>query len=339
VKLTIGIKALNEQAHIAAALSSAIEAARPFNGEVLLADSGSTDKTLEIARKLPVRIVQLADVSQRCCGAGAQLAFQNSTGEYFYLLDGDMVIMPDFLPAAIAFLESNPGVAGVGGRVREMITDGHEFQIRAKTTQSDHNWLPGSVDSLDCGGLYRVSAIKVVGYFADRNLHAFEEFDLAARLKNKGLDLARINITAVNHYGHKMEGYRLLWQRMASGYASASGEILRAAIGRPHLIFVLRNLAHIRYGLLVICWWSILGFFAFAPLPIPNRIIILLILAISPILFLIYRRRSWTLGLYSFVAWNVNALGLIIGIFRSRISPESPLATIDVRTCPENLCG
>ena len=90
MKLTIGIKTLNEERRIAAALASAVEAARPWQGEIILADSGSTDRTIEIARNFPVKIVQLADEADKSCGAGAQLAFQYARGEYFYLLDGDM---------------------------------------------------------------------------------------------------------------------------------------------------------------------------------------------------------------------------------------------------------
>ena len=81
MKLTIGVKALNEEQRIAEALTSALRAAEPFGGEVVLADSGSTDRTLEIASTLPVRIVQLADPSERSCGAGAQLAFQQADGD------------------------------------------------------------------------------------------------------------------------------------------------------------------------------------------------------------------------------------------------------------------
>src|ERR1700680_5080479 len=108
MKLTIGIKALNEERHIEMAILSAIDAAKPFGGEVVFADSGSTDKTIQIARRFPVRILQLADTQERSCGAGAQLAFQHARGTYFYLLDADMVLDPSFLPIAIKYLEMHP---------------------------------------------------------------------------------------------------------------------------------------------------------------------------------------------------------------------------------------
>ncbi len=78
MKMTIGIKAFNEERHIAASLASAVDAADFLGAEVILADSGSVDRTVEIARQFPVRIIQLADPTERSCGAGAQLAFQDA---------------------------------------------------------------------------------------------------------------------------------------------------------------------------------------------------------------------------------------------------------------------
>lgn len=330
MKVTVGIKALNEERHIAAAIESAIEALKPLDGEIILADSGSTDRTIEIARRFPVSVVQLANWSERCCGAGAQLAFQHASGDYFYLLDGDMVLDPAFLQAGIAYLQANPEVAGVGGRVREMNTDSHEFQIRADTVARGGSWQTGFVDRLDCGGLYRTAAVREVGYFADRNLHAFEEFELGARLQAKGWKLARIDAAGVDHFGHRIDGYSLLWKRFNSGYSGASGEVLRGALGNPHLGVVLRRLAHVRHAMVVMAWWLALLVVLVAPLAISDRLFILLLLLCAPVSFLAWRRRSLALGLYSFVAWNVGALGFLGGMFRKRTAPERPLASVVV---------
>jgi glycosyltransferase involved in cell wall biosynthesis len=324
--VTVGIKALNEETHIAASLASAIEAVRPLGGEVILADSGSTDRTIAIAQRFPVRIVQLADTSERSCGTGAQLAFQHARGDYFYMLDGDMVLDPGFLTAGISYLEAHPDVAAVGGRINQRNTDGEEFQIRSKMARKDQHWTPGIVDRLDCGGLYRAAAVREAGYFADRNLHAFEEFDLAARLASRGWKLARIDHPAADHYGHTMGGYRLLWRRMRSGYAGCVGEVLRAAIGQPHLPIVLRRLSHLRSGAAVILWWALL----IACLLTSPWLCLALLLA--PLALLTARRGSLRLGLYSLTSWNVIALGLITGFLRGRAPPVEPLRSVELST-------
>lgn len=323
--VTVGIKALNEAKHIAAAIRSALVAVEPFGGEVVLADSGSSDATLDIARSFPqVRIVQLADVSQRCCGAGAQLAFQAANMPYFYLLDGDMILDPDFLVHGMAFLEGHREYAAVGGRVREVETANLEFALRAQQIAKADARREGQrvdVDRLDCGGLYRASAIHGLGYFADRNLHAFEEFELGARLVAANWKLARIDVPAVDHFGHDLDNMALLVRRMRSGYTGATGEVMRAGLAGDHWAVVARRFAHLRHGLIVIIWWGLLlatlltGHMAGAG-----------VLLLAPLAFLWWRRKRLSLAVYSYLNWNVTAIGLLQGLLRKRTPPDRPLA-------------
>src|ERR1041385_4468258 len=114
-KVSVVIKALNEEAHIAVAIESAIAALEDMDGEIILADSLSTDRTVEIASTYPIKIVSLDRGEDRSCGAGGQLGYQYSSGDYICLIDGDMRLHPSFLAAAIRHLELVPALAGVGG--------------------------------------------------------------------------------------------------------------------------------------------------------------------------------------------------------------------------------
>jgi glycosyltransferase involved in cell wall biosynthesis len=336
--LTIGIKALNEEANIAAALASACAAVAPFGGEVVLADSGSTDETVQIAlgfaaRGEPVRVIQLPQGAFRSCGTGAQLAFQHARGRFFYLLDGDMVLDPEFVREGLAFLQANPGFAAVGGRVLEARTDSIEFQLRAQSDAVKGSSVSGEVDRLDCGGLYRSEAIHGVGYFADRNLHAFEEFELAARLRANSWKLARISVPAVHHYGHVTGGYRLMIKRLRSGYAAGPGEVVRAALGSRHFGRVARDFSQLHLGIAVWGWWVLLVLCLCTGqwLGLAGALLV-------PFLFLSWRRRGLRLGLYSLAVWNINAIGLAQGLCRARqpalamipahelsVSPDRPI--------------
>lgn len=336
MNIAIGIKALNEERHIAAAIASALAAcARVGGGDVILADSGSTDRTVEIARGYPgVRILQLADPAERSCGTGAQLAFQTVDADFFYLLDGDMVLDPAFLEHGLAFLTTNPGHAAVGGRVREANTGSIEFELRARNDRIKGSAIAGDVDRLDCGGLYRVAAIRALGYFADRNLHAFEEFDLGARLGAAGWKLARIDVPAVDHHGHSAGGYRLMLRRLRSGYAGGPGEVIRAAWGQPHWWHVVRRFAQLRYSIAVFGWWTALAGLAAAGLAGAASWVWLALLGVAlfPLGFLVVRRRSARVGLYSLVTWNVIAIGMVQGLMRRRRGTVGMIAARDVST-------
>jgi hypothetical protein len=240
------------------------------------------------------------------------------------MLDGDMVLTPDFLATGIDYLKEHPDVAGVGGRVRQKNTENVEYRIRADTNEADSQTGSGTVDRLDCGGLYRAHALKSVSYFADRNLHAFEEFELGARLQAAGWKLARIDAPAVDHYGHTGAGFRLLLKWLRTGYAGAAGEVLRGAIGQPHLPIVVKQLGHVRNAVVVIVWWLCVLYFVATWWPVG------LALVIVPLLFLTFRRKSFSLALYSFAMWNVYAYGLIAGLFRRRVSPATKIDDVEL---------
>jgi cellulose synthase/poly-beta-1,6-N-acetylglucosamine synthase-like glycosyltransferase len=134
--------------------------------------------------------------------AGRGQLFQGARGDFFCLIDGDMQLHGAFLREGLAFLAAHPAMAGVGGHVREVEVANAEFAIRAAATAARADMRPGPVDRLDCGGLYRVAALREVGWFADRNLHAFEEMELGARLAARGWELARMDCPGVDHHGH-----------------------------------------------------------------------------------------------------------------------------------------
>jgi glycosyltransferase involved in cell wall biosynthesis len=259
VKVSVVIKALNEESNIRRAIESSLTAAAPFGGEVIVADSGSTDRTVEIASAFPVTVVQLAHPEERCCGISPQLGYQHSHGDYVYLLDGDMDLNPAFVDRAIRMLDADPGVAGVGGYIGEMLVANFEFEQRDRRLVDGRLSHPAEAGHLAGGGLYRRTAIDDVRYLSDRNLHANEEYDLGVRLRSKGWRLIRLEDHAADHYAYNLGSYRLLLHRAKSGYILGSGEVLRAALDGGYLARVLRELRPIRaYGFAVALWLAVL---------------------------------------------------------------------------------
>lgn len=321
--VSIIIKALNEAAHIARAIETSLAALQGVDGEVVLADSGSTDSTVEIARRYPIRIVQLNDAADACCGAGPQLGYQHAHGRYICLIDGDMELDPGFLSAAISALDADPRLAGVSGSVEELNLDSLEYVRRTRRTSSDMK--PGEVDRLNGGGLFRREAIVSVGHFSDRNLHGHEEFDLAVRLRAGGWRLARLPVRFVGHHGHTTEAYRLLLRRWRTRYLCGSGEVLRASLGTGHLKRTLRGLPEIRLWIAVAGSWAACLLWAAAAPDTGMRIVGVASILLAPVAAMIWRTKSAALGLYSVVAWHLPALGFIIGLLRPRVSPGQPL--------------
>jgi glycosyltransferase involved in cell wall biosynthesis len=318
--VSIIIKALNEERHIAGAIESAIAALGGIGGEVILADGGSTDRTVEIARGYPIVIVRLNRIRDRCCGSGAQLGFQYSRGQYLMLIDGDQQLHPAFLPAALEVLRQNPGLAGVGGAVTECGVVNEEYEQRSKRHDPDRR--AGPVTRLNASGLYRRTAIESIGYLTDRNLHGAEEFDLGARLHAAGWTLVKIDGPVVDHNPHTGSAYRLLLRRIFNKNAFAIGELFRAAIGRRHFWLVIGKDRHCFLCLMVTGWWIAIGL-AMLALRGWSAVFVPAVILLLPFVVMSLRWRSVRLGLYSVTAWNVFALCFWPGLLRSRIAPAS----------------
>lgn len=327
--VSIVIKTLNEEKNIARAVESALAGLAEVGGEVIVADSASSDRTIEIASRYPVTVVQLAHPQERCCGIGPQLGYQFASGEHLYILDGDMQLRPDFLGEALRFLQANPGAGGVAGLVVEHNLDSLEY--RARVERGAVHMQAGQVDRLDMGGLYRRSAIEQVGYFSDRNLHSYEELDLAVRLRAAGWTLHRIAIPAVDHQGHDVPAHKLLLKRWKSRYINGVGEVIAAARGGAHRPLLLAALREAKlYAAFSL--WLLLGLLAAALQPDAARALGVLALTVAlPWLAFVARKRSLAAGSYALVSLTLHVGGLLRGLLSRRQPPQERIAAREIK--------
>lgn len=330
--VSIVIKALNEEKNICAAIESSLAAVAKVGGEVVLADSCSTDRTVELASKYPVRVVQFANSSERCCGAGPQLGYQHARGEYIYVLDGDMKMCEGFIEEAVSFLAQHPEVGGVSGRLVELNTESLEYRERASRHHS--HLQPGEVDRLDGGGLYRRIAIEESGFLSDRNLHSYEEFDLGVRLRSMGWKLWRLPLNSCTHYGHDAPPYQLLVRRWKSKYVCGMGELVRGAIGQPHFKLVVRGVRELKLYAAVLAWWAVLAsVFAWPLGPAESAAVFAGVLAL-PFVVMAWRKKSFSRAVYAVTSWCFNAAGMVLGLLRPRVAPRARIASVVVHEPP-----
>lgn len=325
--VSIVIKALNEEAKIAACLESCVAALREVggHGEIVLADSVSTDRTVAVAAAFPVRIVQFKHVSDRGCGAGVQLGFQHARGEFVFFVDGDMVVQPGFLPVALAELQADAGLGGVAGLLVDVAVrnafDRHRVVKGVSTTARAERWLNG-------GGVYRRQAIeKAGGYAADRNLKGWEEAELGMRVRAAGFHLKRIDVPAVHHDGHSQGTLQLLRSLWRSGRAFASGVLLRQAMGHPWCKDALRMLVH---PIVATLWWlvglcaALLSWGSGSPAALLGWAVVTL----AGVLLVVGVKRSASAGLMSIGLWHFWALGLLRGLLLRRVHPSERIESI-----------
>ena len=105
--LSIIIPTLNEEDYLPLALAS-IKSQQPAGFEVIVADAGSTDKTLEVARSFNCRIVE-GGLPARGRNNGAKYA----KGDILLFLDADVILPQGFLQKSVEEFEKR-GLAIAG---------------------------------------------------------------------------------------------------------------------------------------------------------------------------------------------------------------------------------
>ncbi|MEQ1922879.1 MAG: glycosyltransferase family 2 protein [Pyrinomonadaceae bacterium] len=188
MKLSIVIIGRNEQSGIAKCVEAAQAAAREIGGaEMIFVDSHSTDRTVEIVRGFGVTVLDLSAGLRLSPSAGRYAGSQDATGEYILFLDADTLIYQGFLQRAISYIESDPRLAGVNGRIDDVSESG-EFILELDERfdePTDVKWLRGPA----C--FYRRAALLEVGSF-DPELAMEEEAELGLRLIKNGWRLSVI---------------------------------------------------------------------------------------------------------------------------------------------------
>ncbi|HVW64818.1 MAG TPA: glycosyltransferase [Nitrosospira sp.] len=319
MRLSILIKTYNEAEKIETCLRSVLEAIRGIEGgvEIIVADSLSTDATIEIVKNYPAKLVQLRDASDRGCGTGVQLGFQHAAGRFVYLLDGDMELQRSFLLQALEMIESNDEIGGISGialdkRINNWF-DRHRLKTKSILEPRDMEWLGG-------GGLYRRAAIEQAGgYAGNRNLKAYEEAELGLRLRSRGWRLMRIPVLAILHTGHVDSTYSLVARHFRSGRLDSGGVLLKIAITEPWRGRVARLFIHPLCTLLYwFCWLVCLVFVndwrVFSALAV---------LGLSIYIASAVKKRSLTDAFISLLLWHVTALGILRGLMIQKWQPPA----------------
>ena len=330
--LSVVVKCLNEEVNLERCLRAlaAELSGQPYASEIILADSKSSDRSVEIAQGFDVTIVQLAQAADRSCGAAGCLGWQFVRGDFVFQLDGDHELVPGFLGQAFAAMRGDGQLGAVGGRVVEM-SDGLEY--RERQLRSECKPVSGLVGYVPSCGLYRTAAIRQAGYFTDRNLHSNEEFELGLRLRAHGWRLLILETPSVKHYGHRDASVALLARRWRTRFMQGHGEVLRAAWGKSYFS---EAVWYCRLSFMTIAWWCVLVGFGLSPLVLPSAdsrmvVAMLLGLAVLPFAILLSRKGSVNRAVYALLALQFSAAGLIAGVFARRVDAAMPLEAVVLR--------
>lgn len=194
---------------------------------IIYVDSGSTDNSVTEARARGIDVISL-DLSVPFTAARARnegIAMLGEEFRYVQTIDGDCEIQPGWLNTACNFLDNNPKVAGVAGRLRERHPEATIWNRLA-----DDEWDVPKGETEEVGGiaLLRCAAVAEVGGYRE-DLIAGEEPEMCLRLRRAGWQIWRLDDEMAWH-DIAMTRFSQWWLRAKrAGYAYAEGAALHGA--------------------------------------------------------------------------------------------------------------
>ena len=188
----------------------------PITYEIILADDGSTDKTVDAQIQYPgIRIIQ----SPQNVGflRNCNHAAPHARGRYIVLLNNDTIVLPHWLSSLYDTLENDATAAIAGskmlyatGKIQEagavLFRDGSDTHIgRGKHRHTPLFNIQRETDCISgCSIIIRKSFWEAVGGFDERYKDAyFEDYDLAMTARAHGMRVIYQPKSEVIHFEHQ----------------------------------------------------------------------------------------------------------------------------------------
>ncbi len=231
--LSIIVPTLNEEKALGDTLQR-LRNLRSFEHEIIVSDSGSTDRTMEIARRGADRVVRYEDLP-RNAARGRNEGAKVAKGNFLVFLDADVSIVnvEVFFAKALAAFANDPGLVGIVPRIR---IDADHRTRGDRVSYVFVNLIMLVLNNvLHIGGgsgelqMVRADAFRNIGRYAE-HLFIGQDNDLFARLTKLGKTRLIADLW-VEHPGRRARavGWLRLWREWVMNWVSVKFR------GRPWL--------------------------------------------------------------------------------------------------------
>lgn len=186
-KVSLYIPCYNAERYIKECLDSVINQSYKID-EIMVIDDGSTDKTVDIAKNYPVRIISLKE--NKGLVACRNIAFKEAKNEFVAALDADCVASPQWLERLMeCFL--NDDIAGVGGILveRHTLSVADEWRSVHMAQQWGAELLENPPFLYGNNTVFKKKSVEKVGFYNERYRTNYEDIELSIRIYNCGLRL------------------------------------------------------------------------------------------------------------------------------------------------------
>ncbi len=217
--VSVVVPLLNEEPYIERLARSLLEQDYPRDRyEILVADGGSTDRSLEILRRVDREgRIRILDNPGRTAPAALNVALAAARGEVITRVDGHSYVAPDYLRQIVRVMEET-GEAVVGGPVQmEADTPFRRALVEALYSRIGVGSVPyrtlrrrAYVESLQTGS-FRREVLERVGPF-DETLAVVEDLDMNTRIRKAGYRL--LLDPSIRFWYYPRPNLRALWRQI-----------------------------------------------------------------------------------------------------------------------------
>lgn len=187
-RCSIVIRCYNEEQHIGRLLSGLMQQTLKDELEIIVVDSGSTDATVPIASRYPIKLVTIRP-EEFSFGRSLNLGCQHATGEFIAIVSAHVYpVYTDWLEQMLKPFE-HPDIALVYGKQRgNEVTKYSEHQIFAHWFPEQSNFLQTHPFCNNANSVVRRSLWQQFSY--DEALTGLEDLDWAKRVMTLGYKIA-----------------------------------------------------------------------------------------------------------------------------------------------------
>ena len=229
-KISIAIAVLNEEKHIEKCIGSILDQTYEGKFEIIIADGGSTDGTIDIINKMADENenITLLHNEKGCQAAGRNIAFKHSDSDLIAYIDGhsyaDENWLKELYDAYAELKMQTKGIAGVGSVYYPAGRNGFSNAVHAafkspmagagKSHFLKAEKLSPVENAYAC--LYDKSILEKEGMY-NENFKTAEDMELNQRLNDRGYKLY-VNPEAITYYYRETTLWKIIPRQFRYGF-------------------------------------------------------------------------------------------------------------------------
>lgn len=177
MKLSIIVPVYNQEKYLADAIQSALDQTVPC--EIICVNDGSTDNSLEIARKFPIKVI---DQVNKGLPSARNTGIMNATGDFILPLDADDILLPDTADMILATMRANPEADVIAPSFKEFGVRNTQIILMPNPTLEDFS----AANRIGYFSAIRKSVLLEVGGYSPRMIWGYEDYHLWINLLTRG---------------------------------------------------------------------------------------------------------------------------------------------------------